>query len=65
MHFPKAIYIDLLQADIYQAYFRFPHSLRQEITAHPPTSLIIIDEVQKVPALLDEVHSLIESHKKV
>lgn len=65
-HFQESTYIDLLQADVYQTYLRSPHNLRQEIQArssHP--SLIIIDEVQKVPALLDEVHSLIESHKSL
>ncbi len=64
-HFSGATYIDLLQADVYQTYLRSPHYLRQEITAHPHNSLITIDEVQKVPALLDEVHSLIESHKNL
>jgi len=62
-HFQDSPYIDLLQANVYQAYFRPPHLLRQEIIAHPPKHPIIIDEVQKVPALLDELHSLIESQK--
>jgi predicted AAA+ superfamily ATPase len=62
-HFPEATYIDLLQADVFQTYLRTPHYLRQEIAALSLKSSIIIDEVQKVPALLDEVHSLIESQK--
>lgn len=64
-NFPNSTYIDLLQADVYQTYLREPHYLRQEIAAHPSQSLVIIDEVQKVPLLLDEVHSLIESQKNL
>lgn len=64
-HFLESRYIDLLQADVFQTYLRAPHSLRQELAAHPIKALIIIDEIQKVPALLDEVHSLIESQKNV
>jgi predicted AAA+ superfamily ATPase len=61
--FPNALYIDLLQADIYQIYFQHPERLREEINARNKVSTIIIDEVQKVPLLLDEVHHLIESNK--
>jgi uncharacterized protein len=59
--FPKGLYIDLLQADIYQKYFKNPERLREELKTKLNVSVVIIDEVQKVPLLLDEVHSLIES----
>ena len=62
--FSDSIYIDLLQADIYQHYFKNPERLREEIRACSSNiSTIILDEVQKVPLLLDEVHYLIESNK--
>lgn len=62
--FPDSIYVDLLQADIYQLYFKNPERLREEIRACSSNiSTIILDEVQKVPLLLDEVHYLIESKK--
>lgn len=64
--FPDSIYINLLQADVYQRYFKNPERLREEIRAQNnniPT--IIIDEVQKVPLLLDEVHYLIEELKNI
>lgn len=64
-HFQDATYIDLLKADVYQTYLRAPHHLREEIQARAHHSLIIIDEVQKVPALLDEVHGLIETDKNL
>ncbi len=62
-NFPDALYIDLLQADIYQHYLREPQNLRQELKVMNGSKIIIIDEVQKVPLLLDEVHGLIESSK--
>lgn len=62
--FLDSMYIDLLQADIYQHYFKNPQRLREEIRAcSGNVSIIILDEVQKVPLLLDEVHYLIESNK--
>lgn len=62
--FPKSIYIDLLKTDLFLRYIKQPSALRQEILALPAKELIspiIIDEVQKVPALLDEIHWLIEN----
>jgi predicted AAA+ superfamily ATPase len=61
--FPNGIFIDLLHADVYQNYQREPHRLRQEVLANPTWRQIILDEVQKIPALLDEVHGLIESQR--
>jgi len=64
--FPKSTYINLLQADVYQRYSRNPERLREEIRAqNNNVSTIIIDEVQKVPLLLDEVHYLIETIKDI
>lgn len=62
-HFPNEKYYDLLQTDLYLRLAKAPHLLREELLALPNNSskLIIIDEVQKVPALLDEVHWLIEN----
>lgn len=47
---------DLLDAETFQRLLRAPKVLEQENAAH---ELIVIDEVQKLPALLDEVHRLI------
>lgn len=59
--YPKAHWIDLLQTDKYMRYRREPHRLRDELKIKPPGELIIIDEIQKIPALLDEVHWAIEN----
>lgn len=62
--FPKAIYYDLLKSDLYFQFLKAPHLLREEILsieAQNPNPLIIIDEVQKIPPLLDEIHWMIEN----
>ena len=61
--FPDAIVIDLLQSDVFAEYASRPALLRERFRARPPR-LVVIDEVQKLPALLDEVHWLIE-HARV
>src|SRR5262249_26639120 len=57
--FPDAPLIDLLQSDVFAEYAGRPALLRERFAAQPP-KLVLIDEIQKVPALLDEVHWLIE-----
>ena len=60
--FPDAAYIDLLESSTYTELLASPGRLEDKI---PPrgNGWVIIDEVQKVPALLDEVHRLIESRR--
>ena len=57
---PKALYLDLLNSEIYMQLQANPTRLQQMI---PPNfhDWVVIDEVQKIPALLNEVHRLIES----
>jgi len=57
--FPDAIYIDLLKSDVFAEYASRPALLRERF-ADRGGGLVVIDEVQKVPLLLDEVHWLIE-----
>src|SRR5579863_6711432 len=61
-HVKDALYIDLLDFSHYQALSANPNRLD---TLIPPgyTNWIILDEVQRIPELLNEVHRLIE-HKK-
>jgi predicted AAA+ superfamily ATPase len=61
--YPDAVWIDLLKADEYRRYLERPELLREELAAGPRPSQVVIDEVQKVPALLDEVHWLHERRK--
>lgn len=59
-HLPRALFVNLLQSEFYNRLSANPGHLRDLI---PPdyTDWIIIDEVQRIPALLNEVHDLIES----
>jgi predicted AAA+ superfamily ATPase len=59
--YPDAIWIDLLRTDEFARYAQRPALLREELLAQSGRPLVVIDEVQKVPALLDEVHWLIEN----
>lgn len=59
--FPKARLYDLLKTDIRTAFQVRPAQLREECQMLNEGEIVIIDEVQKVPALLDEVHWLIEN----
>jgi predicted AAA+ superfamily ATPase len=56
-------WVDLLKAEEFRRYLARPERLREELDADPPgpRKQVVIDEVQKVPALLDEVHWLIEN----
>ncbi len=62
-HFSSALYIDLLKTQDYALLQSNPSRLETMVLAHH-SEWTVIDEVQKVPALLDEVHRLIENHKR-
>lgn len=59
-NFKDAIYLDLLESELFNDFLAQPERLEQFI----PKGFkgwVILDEVQRVPALLYEVHRLIES----
>ncbi len=64
-YYPDGYWIDLLKTEEYRRYVTRPELLRQELTSGEPVPgrQIVIDEVQKVPALLDEVHWLMENRR--
>jgi predicted AAA+ superfamily ATPase len=59
-NFKDALYIDLLKTNVAQKYELKPDLLREEIVANNPL-LVIIDEIQKIPVLLDEIHWCVEN----
>ncbi len=62
--FPDSIVYDLLQTDLFLEFTKRPFLLREQLLAADPRHLrepIILDEVQKVPHLLEEVQWLIEN----
>lgn len=58
--FPDAFIIDLLKPDVQRLYQTRPETLIEQVHANPKRKIIVIDEIQKVPQLLDVVHHLIE-----
>ncbi len=60
--FPDALYLDLLESELYNDLLANPQRLEQLIRPGF-NDYIIIDEIQKIPELLNEVHRLIESFK--
>jgi uncharacterized protein len=62
--FQNSLSYDLLQTDLFFEFVKRPFLLREQLLAADPKQLkepVIIDEVQKVPQLLDEIHWLIEN----
>lgn len=62
--FPKARYHTLLHSDELFRLAKDPAGLRRALVAEGPRrgEIVIIDEIQKLPILLDEVQSLIDEH---
>ena len=60
--YPRAVIIDLLEPDTYRQYKSFPERLREVVDASDQP-IFVIDEIQKAPALLSLIHSLIEKNK--
>jgi len=54
-----AIMLDLLSSDLYRRLIARPELLEQYIPANY-IGWVVIDEIQKIPELLNEVHKLIE-----
>ncbi|MBI4313386.1 MAG: ATP-binding protein [Candidatus Omnitrophica bacterium] len=64
--YPNAVWYDLLKTDLYIRLLEKPSILREELLFASAQSkgkagFVVIDEIQKIPALLDEVHWLIEN----
>ncbi len=58
----EALFINLLESETYLELSKFPERLR-DIVNESKDKIIVIDEIQKVPELLNEVHLLIEKKK--
>lgn len=56
--YPDALYFDLLLNSQYERFQRNTSLLREIIESEAPVMPVIIDEIQRIPALLNEVHWL-------
>ncbi|MBK7127806.1 MAG: ATP-binding protein [Crocinitomicaceae bacterium] len=62
--YPNVLIFDLLLSDVYEKLQRNPKLIREMVAADDSIKQIIIDEIQRIPELLNEIHWLIE-HKKI
>ncbi len=61
--FKDAVYYDLLIPSIRKSFKRNPDLLREALSSKPEGTLVIVDEIQKVPELLDLVHWLMVNRR--
>ena len=61
--FPDAHRIDLLDEALYQSYLADIGAFAGELRTLAPGSVVLVDEVQRLPALLNEVHRHIEDRR--
>ena len=61
---PGARWYDLLHSDVYLRLLADPSVFRREVEALPSGAWVVVDEVQRVPELLNEVHALVAQHGK-
>ena len=59
-HFSEALFIDLLAPETYQELQARPERLRELVLGTPDKPVVVLDEVQRIPELLNVVHDLIE-----
>lgn len=59
--YPDSLWFDLLLTDVFERLQRNPSQLREIVLAIQPSNPVVIDEIQKIPTLLNEVHWLIEN----
>ncbi len=57
--YPDALWYDLLLAEVYSRLLANPSLIRENLLANPEVKLVIIDEIQRIPELLNEIHWLI------
>ncbi|MFZ5471855.1 MAG: AAA family ATPase [Myxococcota bacterium] len=62
-HLPGATWVNLLGPDSFRLYSARPERLRELVHGQPAKGTFVIDEVQKLPQLLDSVHVLMEEQR--
>ena len=60
---PGAVYFNLAEADTYRDFSAYPERLRESLPSS--TNLVVIDEAQKIPEILDEVQVMLDRDKNL
>ncbi|MFZ1523701.1 MAG: AAA family ATPase [Saprospiraceae bacterium] len=59
--YTDSLYIDLLLSQEFKRYLDSPEQFRQRCVANHQNKPVIVDEIQKLPELLNEIHWMIEN----
>lgn len=62
-NFPGALWLDLLDPLNQRNYLAHPERLKELLAGNPTAQIVIIDEIQKAPSLLDVVHQIVETDR--
>jgi len=57
--YPNALCFDLLMADVYHRLITNPTLLRETILGNTDKKIVVVDEIQRIPELLNEIHWII------
>lgn len=62
----RGVSLELLKGEVFQRYLLHPEQLRKEVSAAlgEDCLTVYIDEIQKIPKLIDEVHQLLTEHPR-
>ena len=63
--YPDALRVDLLDPETLRSMAAYPERLRERVAGQPHLKLVVIDEVQKLPELLEVAHLMIEEKRGV
>jgi predicted AAA+ superfamily ATPase len=63
-NYPEAVCVDLLDPETYRTCLARPERLSEIVEGNAEARAVVVDEIQKVPALLDVVHKLIEEKRR-
>jgi predicted AAA+ superfamily ATPase len=64
-NFRDAFFVDLLDPETARSYASYPETLINAVEALPEGSVVVVDEIQKLPEPLDVVHLLMERKKGI
>ncbi len=62
--YPQALTVNLLLDEDFMPLLADPGLLRRRVDALPADTWVVVDEIQRLPVLLNEVHELITRHGK-
>ena len=64
-NYKDAIRLDFLESETERKYSSYPEKIRDLVHGLSPGSVVILDEIQRVPRLLPEIHALIEKKLQI